>query len=84
MNTVSKSEIVLYQTADGRTRVECRFQDESVWLTQAAMAELYQTTKRNVSLHIHNILEERELEREAVVREFLTTASDGKRYSTLY
>ena len=55
-------EILLYQTEDGRTRVECRFQDDTIWLSQAMMAELYQTTKQNVSLHLKNLYEEGELD----------------------
>jgi hypothetical protein len=80
----SSSEIVLYQTADGRTRLEVEFAGESAWLTQAQMAELFQTTKQNVSLHIQNIFKERELTENSVVKESLTTASDGKNYATKF
>lgn len=78
------SEIVLYQTEDGRSRVQVRLDGETVWLTQAEMAELYQTTKQNVSLHLKNIYEDEELMEEAVVKEYLTTARDGKRYRTKF
>lgn len=78
------SEIVLYQTEDGGSRIEVRLAEGTVWLPQALMAELYQTTKQNVSLHIRNILSEGELEEEAVVKDSLTTAADGKRYRTLF
>ena len=77
-----KSEIVIYQTEDGRTKIDVRMEDETVWLTQAQMAELFQTTKQNVSLHINNAFAENELEGDAVVKECLTTASDGKSYRT--
>ena len=59
----SVSEIILYQTEDGRARVECRFENETIWLSLNQMAELFQTTKQNVSLHIQNIFEEGELQR---------------------
>ena len=73
------SDLILYQTEDGRTRIQCRFENETVWLTQQHMAELFQTTKQNVSLHIQNIYEERELERGATVKESLTVQLEGKR-----
>ena len=75
-----KSELILYQTEDNRTRIEVRLENETVWLTQSQMAELFQTTKQNVSLHIQNILKEKELLQDSVVKEFLTTAADGKNY----
>jgi len=78
------SEIMLYQTEDGTTRLSVRLEDETVWLPQAMMAELYQTTKQNISLHVRNILSEGELEEESVVKDSLTTAADGKRYRTLF
>jgi hypothetical protein len=58
MNKKPESQMLLYQAPDGRTRLEERLQDETVWLTQAQMAELFQTTRQNVSLHIRNIYEE--------------------------
>src|ERR1039457_7562016 len=75
----SKSEIVLYQTEDGRTRLEVRFEGETAWLTQAQMAELFQTTKQNVSLHIQNIFEEGELTTAATHKEFLSVRREGSR-----
>ena len=78
------SEIILYQSEDGQTKVEVRVEGETVWLTQGQMADLFQTTKQNVSLHIKNSFAEGELVENAVVKEFLTTAADGKRYSTKY
>ena len=76
------SEIILYQTEDGRTRLEVRLQDETVWLTQKLMAELFQTSVPNVSMHIRNVFAEGELQAGSVVKEFLTTAADGKSYTT--
>lgn len=77
-----QSELILYQTDDGRTRVEVRLQDETVWLTQKLMSELFQTSVPNVSMHIRNAFAEGELLEDSVVQEFLTTAADGKSYST--
>jgi len=79
-----KSEITLYTTEDQKTRIEVRLEGETVWLTQAQMAELFQTTKQNISLHVKNIFAERELHENSVVKEYLTTASDSKKYKTLY
>ncbi len=75
-------QILIYQ--DGATRLQVRLDGRTVWLTQALIAELFQTTKQNVSLHLRNIFAERELEADSVVKESLTTAADGKRYRTLY
>ncbi|KXS38917.1 MAG: hypothetical protein AWU55_1012 [Halomonadaceae bacterium T82-2] len=77
---MGNSELILYRTDDGRSAVHLHAEDGSVWLTQAELAELFATSKQNVSLHVRNILKEGELSREAVVKESLTTASDGKRY----
>ena len=79
-----KSEIILYQTEDQQTRIQVRFTGETAWLTQAQMAELFQTTKQNVSLHIQNAFAEKELREDSVVKEFLTTAADGKDYQTRF
>ena len=78
------SDIILYQTDDGSTRLEVQLQDETVWLSQAQMVELFQTSKQNVSLHIQNIFREGELRENSVVKESLTTAADGKDYLTKY
>lgn len=77
-----QSQIIIYQTEDGKTRVEVRFEHENVWLTQKLMAELFGTTKQNVSLHLQNIFSDEELSHDSVVKDFLTTASDGKKYKT--
>ena len=73
------SEMILYQTEDGLARVQLRAADGSAWLTQAAIAELFATTKQNVSLHAKNILEERELDEAATVKESLTVQTEGSR-----
>ena len=80
MNDEPQSQLLLYQTEDGKTRLEVRLENETVWLTQAQMAELFQTTKQNVSLHIRNSFNENELQENSVVKEYLTTAADGKNY----
>ena len=77
-----RSEIILYQTEDGKTRLQVRLENETVWLTQSQMADLFQTSIPNVSMHIRNIFREGELQEESVVKDFLTTAADGKRYRT--
>ncbi len=77
-------EILIYQTEDGLTNINVKIQDETVWLTQQQLVELYQTSKSNVSEHIKHIFEEGELDEESVVRNFRTTASDGKNYNVLY
>ena len=83
MNNIESStgEIVMYQP-DETIRLEVRVEDETVWLTQQQMAELFLTTKQNVSLHVNNIFREDELTENSVVKESLTTARDGKRYKT--
>jgi hypothetical protein len=73
-----QSSIILYQTEDGRTRIQCRFENETIWLSLNQMAELFQTTKQNASLHIQNIFAEGELQRGATVKESLTVQSAGK------
>lgn len=78
-----KGEIVLYQP-DDNVRLEVRLQDDTVWLTQLQMAELFKSTKQNISLHVNNIFREGELAKNSVVKECFTTASDGKNYRTKY
>lgn len=77
-------EIILYTTEDGQSTIQLKAEGGSVWLTQAQMAELFQATKQNISLHIRNILSEGEQTEESVVKESLTTAADGKAYRTLH
>jgi len=75
-------EILIYQTEGGQTKVEVQLEGETLWLSQADLAELYQTTKQNISLHIKNIYEEGELYEDSAVKEYLTTAADDKNYKT--
>jgi hypothetical protein len=77
-----QSEIILYQTQDGRTRVQCRFEDETVWLTQALMAELFQKDVRTINEHLVNIFEEGELRREATIRKIRIVRTEGRREVT--
>ena len=74
--------LILYTTDDGRSQIKLRAQEQTVWLTQLEMAELFDATKQNVSLHLKNIFEDRELDVNSVVKESLTTAADGKSYPT--
>lgn len=78
---IIRSEIIIYQTDDGKTKIDVKFADETVWLTQAQLCDLYQTSKSNISEHVKHIFEEGELEENAVVRKFRTTAVDGKNYN---
>jgi len=78
------AEIVIYQTQDGLTKISVRMEGETLWLTQAQMVELFQTTKQNISLHINNVFKEGELDPVSVVKDYLTTAVDGKNYLTKY
>lgn len=75
----SPSPIVLYQTEDGRSRIEVRLENETVWLTQQLMAELFQTAIPNISMHIRNVYADGELTPEATVKEFLTVRREGNR-----
>ncbi|MFV8347491.1 virulence RhuM family protein [Flavobacterium sp. ZB4P13] len=78
------SNILIYQTEDGVTKIETRLQEETVWLTQAQLCELFQKSKSTISEHVKNIFDEGELDGKAVVRNFRTTASDGKNYDTAF
>ena len=77
-----ENQIILYQSEDESTSLEVRVEDETVWLTQAQMAELFQTTRNNITLHIKNIFKEKELWVNSVCKDSLLTASDGKKYKT--
>ena len=74
-----KSEIILYQTQDGRTRIQCRFEDETLWLTQVQIAELFQTTVPNINLHLKAIYAEGELAAEATIKSHLMVRLEGSR-----
>ena len=77
-------EFLLYETEDGRARVECRFVADTLWLPQAGIAELFQTTKQNIDKHLKAIFAEGELVQDSVVNHWLTTAADGKKYRVTY
>ena len=83
MNKKPQSQVLLYQAPDGRTRLEVRLQDETVWLTQAQMAELFQRERSVITKHIRNIFEEGELAQDSVCADFAHTAADGKTYQTV-
>ena len=74
-----ENEIIIYQTQDGQTKIDVRIENETVWLTQNQMAELFQTTKQNISLHIKNIFEEGELTEDSTVKDYLTVQNEGSR-----
>jgi len=74
-----KSQIVIYKNENGQIKIDVRFENETVWLSQNALAELFQTTKNNISLHVKNIFNEGELNQEATVKEFLTVQKEGSR-----
>ena len=76
--------MIIYNTADGKTSVSLYAKDGMVWMTQNQLAELFDTSKQNISLHVDSILKNKELEANSVVKEYLTTAADGKDYSTLH
>ncbi len=73
------SEIILYQTEDGRTRIQCRFENETLWLTQAQIAELFETTPQNVTLHLGSIFTESELVEAATCKDYLQVRLEGGR-----
>jgi hypothetical protein len=81
---MEENQIIIYQAADGKANIEVKVENDSVWLSQSQMQELFNQTKQNISLHINNIFKEGELVPISVVKESLTTASDGKKYKTKY
>jgi hypothetical protein len=74
-----QSSIVLYRTEDGRTRIQCRFEHETIWLTQAQIAELFQVTPQNVTLHLRSIFDEGELTEAATCKDYLQVRREGSR-----
>ena len=76
------NELIIYQTNELSTSIEVRVEEDTVWLTQAQMSDLFQTTRNNITLHIGNIFKENELIENSVSKESLLTASDGKKYKT--
>ena len=79
---MNDNNIIVYQNDDGSLHIDVHLEDDTVWLTQQQMADLYQTSKSNVSEHIKHIFEDGELDENSVVRKFRTTAADGKNYNT--
>ena len=73
----NNNNIIIYQTDDGMTKIDVKLEDETVWLLQQQMADLYDTTKQNISLHIKNIFDEAELIGSSTVKEFLTVQKEG-------
>jgi hypothetical protein len=73
------SEIVIYTSDDGKTKIDVRMENETVWLSQGQMVQLFQTTKQNISLHIQNIFDEGELSPDSTVKEYLTVQTEGSR-----
>ena len=79
-----ENKLILYKDDEGKLSVNTLFADEDVWLTQAQLVEIYQSSKSNISEHLTNIFADNELDKDSVVRKFRTTASDGKSYETNY
>jgi len=77
--STNNSQFLIYQTESGETKLDVRFQDETVWLTQKLMAELFQTTSQNITIHLKNIFEEGELEEKATCKDFLQVQKEGAR-----
>jgi hypothetical protein len=84
MKKLPDNQIAFYQSPDGSVNIEVLYAEENIWLTQKKMAELFDTTKQNISLHLNNIFKGGELSKDSVVKDFLTTASDGKSYKTKF
>jgi len=84
MSDEKQNEIIIYRTDDGKSNISLFARDGSVWLNQTQMAELFATSKQNISLHIINILKDNELQKDAVVKDYLTTAADGKQYNVAF
>ena len=81
---MEKQELIFYNTVDGKSNVVLLAKDGDVWMNQTQLAELFDTSKQNISLHVVNVLKEKELEKNSVVKDYLTTASDGKQYNVTF
>jgi hypothetical protein len=81
---MNKQDIIIYKTTDDQTEVALYARDGNVWMNQKQLAELFATSKPNVSMHISNILKEQELDENSVVKDYLTTAPDGKEYNVTF
>ena len=79
-----KNNMIIYVSKDGNIKVDVNVQSEDIWMSQDVMANLYDTTKNNISMHLKNIFDEGELEKDSVVKKILTTANDGKKYNVLH
>ncbi len=84
MEETNKPDLIIYQTADGKAAVSLYAKDGMVWMNQQQLAELFDTSVPNISMHISNILKEKELDRISVIKDYLTTASDGKEYKVTF
>ena len=82
MDPTPASDLILYQTEDGKTRIQCLFEDESIWLTQAQIAELYQKDVKTINEHLLNIYEDKELDEDSTIRKFRIVRLEGKREVT--
>ena len=82
--TMKSQEIIIYNTDDGKTSVSLMTKDGNVWLNQQMLAELFDTSVPNISMHISNILNDNELDAHSVIKDYLTTASDGKNYNVTF
>ena len=74
-----KNNMIIYASKDGNIKVDVNILEDDIWMSQDIMANLYDTTKNNISMHLKNIFDDGELEKDSVVKKFLTTASDGKK-----
>lgn len=81
---MEKNEVIIYNTDDGKTKVTLYARDGNVWMNQNQLAELFCTSKQSISYHVSNIISEKELDANLVVKEYLTTAADGKQYSVIF
>jgi hypothetical protein len=79
MSTESGSQLLIYTSPDGKTRIDVRLEGETVWLSQTQMADLFQTSKQNISHHVRSIFEEKELQQSSTVKRYLTVQSEGTR-----
>ncbi len=84
MNNNSQQNIIIYKTADGKASVALYAKDGNIWMNQNQLAELFATSKQNIGQHISNILNEGELEDSSVVKNYFTTANDGKQYNVTF
>jgi len=80
----TNNQIIIYNGADGQTKIEVKLENETLWLNQGQMSELFNCGVANISLHLQNIFKEAELSENSVIKDSLVTATDGKRYSTKY